>query len=132
MQVKQITIGIICLFFSAALHADYDAGNLKKLFTDKSQRAQLDAARSGNAMAPDMQQTNRVKLSGYMKRSNGKSVVWLNNKNTLESSKVGNVRVHRSTVGKNKKVTISIDGEIKRLSPGESWDKTTGKIVDSQ
>ncbi len=132
MRVKQITIGVLSVFFSAILHADYDAADLKKLFTDKTQRARLDAARSGSALTPELQHTNRVKLSGYMTRSDGKSVVWLNNKNTMENSKVGDVRVHRSTVGKNKKVTISIDGETKRLSPGESWDKTTGKVVDSQ
>ena len=48
MQAKKITIGLICMMCSSALYADYDAEDLQKLFTDKRQRAQIDAARSGD------------------------------------------------------------------------------------
>ena len=130
MQVDKIIVGLLCVLYGSVSHADYDAADLKKLFTDKSQRAQIDAARTGKTV-PGVQQTNKVKLSGYVTRSDGKNVVWLNDTNTLENSKVGNARVHQSTVGKNKKVTVSVDGKMKRLKPGETWDKETGKVVDN-
>ena len=118
---------------SGALYADYDADDLQKMFTDKRQRAQIDAARSGNYTGNELQkQTSKVNVSGYMTRSDGKSVVWVNDKNTLESSRVGDVRVHKSNIGKNKKVTVSVEDKTTRLKPGETWYKETGKIVDSQ
>ena len=133
MQVKSIVIGLICMLCSSALYADYDAENLQKLFTDKRQRAQIDAARSGNYTGSELQQqTSKVKVSGYMTRSDGKSVVWVNNKNTLETSKIGDVKVHKSSIGKNKKVTVSVEDKTTRLRPGETWHKETGKIVDNQ
>jgi hypothetical protein len=118
---------------SNALHADYDAADLQKLFTDKKQRARIDATRSVDYTKSDKQkQTSKIKVSGYVKRSNGKSVVWVNNKSTLQGSKIGNVIVHRSYIGKDKKVTISVDNKTARLRPGETWYKETGKIVDNQ
>ena len=54
------------------------------------------------------------------------------NTNTLDSPVVGNVKVHQSSIGKNKKITVSVDNKTTRLRPGETWYKETGKIVDSQ
>jgi len=131
MQIKSIIIAFLCVMSSGVLHAEYDAADLKKLFTDKKQRAQIDAVRSGNYSEAGSKKTNQVKVSGYVTRSDGKSVVWLNNKSTLDSSRLGDVKIRQSTVGKNKKVTITIDGETKRLKPGETWLKETGKIVEN-
>ena len=132
MPAKKITIVLLCFFFSALSNAGYDEADLKKLFTDKAQRAQIDATRSGIVAAPGLRQMNKVNLSGYMTRSDGKSVVWLNNKNTLAGTKVDNVNVHQSSVGRNKKVTVSIDGESVHLKPGERWLKETGEVVDNK
>lgn len=129
--IKLLLAGIFCAFSSSALHAEYDASDLKNLFTDKDQRAQIDAARSGSTSGPELKQTSQVKVSGYVTRSDGKSVVWLNNTNTLEGSTVGDVRVHQNTIGKDKTVTISVDGKTARLKPGESWSKETGKTTDN-
>jgi hypothetical protein len=130
MRVKSFFMVCFCFFYSVIAHADYDASDLKKLFTDQGQRAQIDAARSGKSSGSELQQTTRVNVSGYVTRSDGKSVVWVNNKNTLDSSRIGDVKVQQSSIGKNKKVTITVDGKTARLKPGESWSKETGKIVD--
>jgi hypothetical protein len=130
MQVKIYFTIILCLMYSAASQADYDASELNKLFTDKSQREEIDAARSGKKTGNDLQQTTKVKVSGYVTRSDGKSVVWVNDKNTRDSSKVGDVKVQQSTVGDNKKVTISVDGKTTRLKPGEIWSKETGNVKE--
>jgi hypothetical protein len=124
--------GLLFIIWGNAVQADYDVSDLKKLFTDKSQRAQIDAARTGNVSGTEVQQTRKIKVSGYVTRSNGRGVVWVNNSNTLDSSKIGDVRVQQSSIGKNKKVTISVDGKTTRLRPGETWYKETGKIVDDQ
>jgi hypothetical protein len=133
MPLKLILTGLFCIICSSALHADYDAADLQNLFTDKKLRARIDAMRSGDYTEPDRQKkTSKIKVSGYVKRSNGKSVAWVNNKSTLQGSKIGDVKVHRSYIGKDKKVTISVDNKKTRLRPGETWYKETGQIVDNQ
>ena len=131
MKVRVMITSILCFMYSNVLFAEYDASDLQQLFTDKKQRSQLDAARSGNDIATEIPQTNQVNMSGYLTRSSGKSVVWLNNKNTMDASKMGNVRVQQSTVGKNKKVTLIVGGKRKQLRPGEVWHRDTGKVVEN-
>ena len=132
MRVKKIVLSLLCLMCSNVLFASYDASDLQQLFTDKKQRSQLDAARSGNVTATEIPQTNQVKVSGYVTRSGGNSVVWLNNQNTLNSSRAGGVSVHQSSIGKNKKVKVTVDGNSVQLKPGETWSEDSGvsDIID--
>ena len=124
MSLKLIITGLFCMICSNAVHAGYDAADLQKLFTDKKQRARIDATRSGDHNESDKpKKTSKIKVSGYVKRSNGKSVVWINNENTLESSNIDGANVHQSSIGKNKKVTVTVNGKTKQLKPGETWDK---------
>ena len=126
MQVKIIIAVLFGSLFSSVIHAEYSDSDLQKLFTDKKQRSRIDAARSGTNVTTEAPHTNKVKVSGYLTRSDGKSVVWLNNKNTLNSSKMGGVRVHQSSIGRNNKVTITVDGKSVRLKPGETWSEGVG------
>ena len=61
-----------------------------------------------------------------MTRSDGKSVVWVNNKNTLDSSRIGDIKVQQASIGRDKKVAVSVDGKTTRLKPGETWSEDTG------
>ncbi|MDX2507094.1 MAG: hypothetical protein QNL62_21820 [Gammaproteobacteria bacterium] len=132
MPLKLIITGLFCMICSNAVHAGYDAADLQKLFTDKKQRARIDAVRSGDQIGSDTrQQTSKIKVSGYVMRSDGKNVVWLNNKNTLDSSKVGGAIVHQSSIGKNKKVTVTVGNKKARLKPGETWSESTGKVKNN-
>ena len=126
MQVKTLIVGMVCFMFNSALFAGYDETELQKLFTDKQQRRQIDSARSGNYSINESPQTNKVEVTGYVTRSDGKSVVWVNNKNTMESSRMGDVRIHQSSIGKGKKVTVTVDGNAVRLKPGETWSEDSG------
>jgi hypothetical protein len=126
MQVRSIISGLLCFLCSSALYADYDAENLQKLFTDKRQRAQIDAVRSGNYTEPGHKKIKQVYMQGYITRSDGKSVAWVNNKNTLDSAKLGEVKVQQSNMGKNKKVGVTIDGAHVHLKPGETWSEDSG------
>ena len=130
MQVKLILTVILCTLCGSSAGADYDAAELDKLFTDKKQRAQIDAVRSGTYSGSE-EKSSKVKVSGYMTRSDGKSVVWVNNKNTLDSSKLGDVKVQQSNVGKNKRVGVTVDGKHVHLKPGETWSAGTGKVKDN-
>ena len=112
------------------ISADYDVQALHKLFTDKQQREKIDALRSGKTIGKDVKKSETVSVNGYVIRSDGKSVVWVNDKSTIKSSKVDDVTVYRSTVGKGKKVRVGLDGKSASLKPGETWYKDTGKIVD--
>ena len=130
---KSFYIVLLCVISSGYVHAEYDTSGLQKLFTDKRQRSQIDAARSGGyAVSGVRQQTGLVTVNGYMTRSNGKSVVWLNNKNTLDGLTVGDINVQQANIGKNKKVGMTLDGSHVHLKPGETWDKETDKIVDNR
>ena len=126
MRVRLFTTWIICIICSTPLYADYDAAALKKLFTDKRQRTQIDALRSGNYTEPGLQKTKQVSISGYVTRSDGKSVAWVNNKNTLDKTRVGDIKVHQASIGKNKKVGITVDGRHVHLKPGETWSEGSG------
>lgn len=123
---------VLLLLISFSVLADYDASDLGKLFTDKSQRAQIDAVRSGKHIGNGVRQTSKVSVDGYITRSDGKSVVWVNKESTLDNHRVGDVKVHRSSIGNNKKVTISVDGKSARLKPGETWHKETGEIIENR
>ena len=126
MQVKTFIAGLVCFVSSNTLFAGYDADELQKLFTDKQQRRQIDSARSGNYSVTESPQTSKVEVTGYVTGSDGIRVVWVNNKNTMKSSKVGDVRIHQSSIGRDKKVTVTVDGNAVRLKPGETWSEDLG------
>jgi len=131
MVNKYLTICLIILINSTPVYAEYDVNDLKKLFTDKRQRAQIDAARAGDYSGAEAQQATQVNVSGYMKRSSGKSVVWVNGANTLESSKVGGVMVNTQSIKNNNKVPVKIDGRTVYVRPGESWSEASGIVKDN-
>ena len=124
MRLKLIII-MFGILFAVAVRADYDEAALQKLFTDKKQRAQIDALRSGQTISKELKKSDKVKVSGYVTRSDGKSVVWVNN-NTLEGSVIGDVKVQHSNVGKNKKVGVTLNGTHVHLKPGETWSEDSG------
>ena len=132
MQVKALITGVVFLFNCSSLYADYDVTGLQKLFTDKNQREQIDASRKGELQKSENKKSSQVTLSGYVKRSEGKSVVWVNNKNTLNQKTVDDIRVHEADIGKNNDVGLTVDGKYIKLKPGETWYKDTGKVVDAR
>lgn len=129
MLVRQMPVrlvsGVLFLVYCGVVQAEYDVADLNKLFTDRSQRARIDAMRLGKFTVDETLQTRKIKVSGYVTRSDGKSVVWLNNKNTLDGPKLGDIKVRQSTVGKNKKVTLIMKDKTIQLKAGETWSETS-------
>lgn len=129
MLIKKTLLPLVLMIPVAGVIADeYNESQLKKLFTDKKERDYIDALRSGKGAG---RPAAKVTVNGYVKRSHGKDVVWVNNRSTLKGNKVDDVRVNPYSVGKNKAVVVSSEGSSRRLKPGETWDKQTGKVVDS-
>jgi len=131
MQVKPVILGLVLFFGCNIIYADYDVAKLQNLFTDKKQRAQIDAARSGLQTPQELTKTKNVSVLGYVTRTDGKSVAWVNNKNTLDKTSVGNIRIHQASIGINKKVGLTVDGKNVNLKPGETWSLSTGKLKDN-
>lgn len=129
--IKIAISGLLLLAFIPVSHAEYAESDLENLFTTKKQRAKIDAVRFGKYIAPVKRSVKKktkikkVKISGYVTRSDGKSVVWVNGKNTLNSTKVGSVRVKKISE-RNNKVTVDVDGKSVQLKPGETWTETKG------
>ncbi len=137
MRAKVILMKVFLsslLFFSfiSAPYAEYDESELKDLFTTKKQRIKIDAKRFGKPVVASVKpqvkkkiKNKKINVSGYMKRSDGKSVVWVNGKSTLKNSRVGNVSIQKTGI-RNNKVTVSVDGKTIKLKPGQTWIETKG------
>jgi hypothetical protein len=103
---------------------------LGRLFFTPEQRAALDARRK--ARVPDRPSAAVVaspttKLDGYVKRSGGKSTVWVNGEALSEGS--GDA----PRIGQNPDERVSVPiGEGRRagLKPGEAVDRGTGEVRD--
>ena len=129
MKLVSLLLGWL---LSTSVWAEYDAAELGKLFTDREQRSHIDAARSGKNIKTGVRQASKVNVNGYLTRSDGKSVVWINDESTLDSSVIGSVRVYPKAIDENnKKVPVVVDGNKLYLKPGETWSKSTGKVKEN-
>jgi hypothetical protein len=121
------------LFCPCANAAGFNEQSLKTLFTSPPERQTINAARrggqsSGSDFVPG---PAGVHVKGIMKRSNGKSVVWINNKNTMNSSMVDGVKVYSNAMNKNNKIPVRVDGRMVYVKPGETWSEETGVVEDN-
>jgi hypothetical protein len=129
MLVRTLLIMLV-VFSPVTSVAQYDVDALQSFFTDKSQRKQLDIARSGKSADPEVRETRRVRVSGYMTRSDGKSVVWANGQNTIDDTRIDDVQIDTRGLNKSNQVTIRVDGKAARVKPGEAWVKETNQVVE--
>lgn len=106
------------------------AQELGRLFFTPEQRAALDARRK--ARVPDRPATAAItspttRLDGYVKRSGGRSTVWVNGEALPEGS--GDApRIGSSADGR---VSVPIgEGRRAGMKPGEAIDRGTGEVRD--
>jgi len=126
-MVTRIII-LILLSGSCAIAEGFNEQSLKTLFTSSSERKAINAARRG--AGGFMPGAASVQLKGVVTRSDGKNVVWLNRKNTMDNTMIDGVRVYPNGVKKNK-IPVRIDGRLIHVRPGESWSEETGVVEDS-
>ena len=122
------------LFFTPAERARLDTirdNSKPPEKTDKLQEAEDTSIITGDAVqthaAPPV-----VTLQGFVKRSDGKSTVWINGKPIQEKTTENNI-----TVGplKNQENQVQLKfpsgGGTVKMKAGQSYDAATGKLVDS-
>ena len=114
--------------------------NLGRLFFTPAQRAELDrerAAAATNASRPAAVQTQpkapppkMVTLNGIVRRSDGETTVWVNNKPLHErfgDAEINAGSIAREAVG----INLPASGKQVRLKVGQTVDATSGRVAES-
>jgi hypothetical protein len=116
----------------AAAAAPCATQELGRLFFTPEQRSALDARRK--ARMPDMPASAAVaaptmRLDGYVKRSGGRSTVWVNSE-TLDESALESPHIPRGT--SDDRVSVPVDESRTRIQmkPGETLDRGNGEVRD--
>jgi len=108
------------------------AQQLGRLFFTPEQRAALDARRA--ARLPDkpaaVAESPTTRVDGYVKRSSGKSTVWVDGKAMPEGLQIKGLRVQRGSDPTRVTVTVGEDGRRIVLRVGETLDRGTGEVKD--
>ena len=106
----------------------YNEQSLKTLFTSQQERKSLENNRRGNRYSNQQESaaSSSVQINGVLKRSNGKNVVWLNGKSTMDNSMVDGVKVYSNSINDKFKIPVIIDGRKVYIKPGETWSEDTG------
>ncbi len=123
----------ILLNIQNVIAADFNEYDLKSLFTSPSQRKNIDATRRGEATTgTSLRGPSSISINGVVKRNNGKSVVWVNGKSTLNNTTIDSARVQTKSIKKtSKKIPIYIDGKKVYMRPGQTWSEESGKVADN-
>jgi len=116
---------LVFAILAAAACAPASAEELGRLFFTPEQRAALDArrrARTPDRPAPVIAPT--VRLDGYVKRSGGRSTVWVNGESVDSPARLPEGNETRVTV------RAGDQGQPLRLKPGEVLDRNNGEVSD--
>jgi len=121
---------LVALAFAAPLA---EAQELGRLFFTPEQRASLDARRK--ARVPDKPAAAVVaspvtRVDGYVKRSGGRSTVFINGDPVTESAPEAPRIDAGSAPGGSVSVTVGEGGTRARLRPGETLDRGNGEVRD--
>ncbi|MDT8452258.1 MAG: hypothetical protein RQ936_05875 [Gammaproteobacteria bacterium] len=106
----------------------YSEQSLKTLFTTPQQRQAIDSDRRNSRASGNQIQDgpSSIQLNGIVKRSNGKSVVWINGRNTMDSTNVEGYKVYSNAINAGNKTPVMVDGKKIYLKPGETWSEGAG------
>lgn len=108
------------------------AQELGRLFFTPEQRAALDARRA--ARLPDkpaaVAESPTTRVDGYVKRSSGKSTVWVDGEAMPDGLQIEGLRVQRGNDPTRVTVTVGEDGRRIVLRIGETLDRATGEVKD--
>ena len=108
------------------------AQQLGRLFFSPEQRAALDARRA--ARLPDkpaaVAESPTTRVDGYVKRSSGKSTVWVDGEAMPDGLQLEGLRLQRGNDPTRVTVTIGEDGRRIVVRVGETLDRATGAVKD--
>jgi hypothetical protein len=131
--VKRTLSALVGLLFAAASAAAV-AQELGRLFFTPEQRAELDArrrARVPDKPAADLVESPSTTLDGYVKRSDGKSTVFVNGEPITEGADAKRAQVVPSRTDPSRAaIEVGEGGRRVPLKVGESLDRGTGEVSD--
>lgn len=108
------------------------AQQLGRLFFSPEQRAALDARRK--ARLPDKPaaaaESPTTRVDGYVRRSSGKSTVWVDGEPLPEGLQLEGLRVRRGNDPTRVTVSVGEEGRRIELRVGETLDRATGEVKD--
>lgn len=140
-------IGFASMPLQAAAEDD-----LGRLFSNQAERKRLDILRQNQKLIVASPQKSTplapvadvlpepITLQGYVKRSDGSTTLWINNKTVQENSIQNDIEIGRLTKQKNSaksgsdslNVRIPVTGKNVRLKPGQVYEPETNRIVESR
>ncbi len=124
---------LVPALLACLLHAGAAAAQqLGRLFYTPEQRAALDARRA--ARLPDKPsaaaESPTTRVDGYVRRSSGKSTVWMDGEPLPEGLQLEGLRVRRGNDPTKVTVSVGEDGRRIELRVGETLDRATGEVKD--
>lgn len=140
-------IGLASMPLQAVAEDDFG-----RLFSSQAERKQLDILRQNQKLIVVSPQKNTqlepaavelpepVTMQGYVKRSDGSTTLWINNKVVQENTTQSNVEIGRLNKQKSStkngadslNVRIPATGKNVRLKPGQVYEPETNRIVESR
>jgi len=122
----------LALLLALSLAGPAAAQELGRLFFTPEQRTALDARRA--ARLPDKPaataESPTTRVDGYVKRSSGKSTVWVDGEALPDGLQTEGLRVQRGSDPTRVTVTVGEDGRRIVLRIGETLDRATGAVKD--
>lgn len=130
--VAIVLVGQLCTTASAS-------ESLGRLFFTPDQRSQLDALRKQRAHRPALETAVEaapappeiVRYSGLVRRSDGRTTVWINDRPVHERNKDPDAPTARIDDDGAARIAITRQRDSIRLKVGQSADLTTGEISES-
>jgi len=133
-----------CLPVSYTSAEENSADQLQTLFYTAKQRARIDHARKHTGTQKSKLDKNQhfdnskkkqkakksIVIEGYLKRSDGKNVVWYNHTNTLVDKNNKNLKIKSRSI-KLEGVGVISKNKLHRLKPGQQLDVNTGKVKEN-
>jgi len=140
-------IGLASASLQAAAEDDFG-----RLFSSQAERKKLDILRQNQKLIVASPQQNTrlepvadalpepITLQGYVKRSDGSTTLWINNKTVQENTTQDDVEIGRLSKQKppaksgsdSLNVRIPVTGKNVRLKPGQVYEPETNRIVESR
>lgn len=126
--MKRALLAVLLAAFAPAAPAQ----ELGRLFFTPEQRAALDARRK--ARLPDRPAqaapSPTTRIDGHVKRSGGKSTVWVDGEAVPEGTQPEGLRLRRGEDPSRVTVILGEDGRRRELRVGETLDRATGEVKD--
>ena len=125
-------LALFALLFALLGAGPASAQALGRLFFTPEQRSALDARRA--ARLPDkpaaVAESPTTRIDGFVKRSSGKSTVWVDGEALPEGLQLEGLRVQRGNDPTKVTVRVGEDGRRVELRVGETLDRATGEVKD--